>query len=169
MAKEAAGWLHEVALGLGKHKLAGEANTHAKRLVEGGFGWRLLRIGLSVLRHARGSAVPMRVCARAAVGRCTGADARPRSAAQSQNPSPKPLFELGTEPWQLIAVNEMSDDTEVLTFMQIIGNFSSIPVLLTLALAYPIAYCPCAPGPTDPAPRGQRMCVCVCVGGNTCA
>jgi len=23
-----------------------------------------------------------------------------------------------------------------------------------LALAYTIAYCPCAPGPTDPAPRG---------------
>ena len=33
-AKEVAGWLHEVALRLGKHKLAGEANTYAKRLVE---------------------------------------------------------------------------------------------------------------------------------------
>ena len=37
-AKEVAGWLHEVALRLGKHKLAGEANTYAKRLVEDGFG-----------------------------------------------------------------------------------------------------------------------------------
>ena len=37
-AKEAAGWPHEVALQLGKHKLAGEANTHAKRLVEDSFG-----------------------------------------------------------------------------------------------------------------------------------
>ena len=39
-ANEVAGWpwLHEVALRLGKHKLAGEANTYAKRLVEGGFG-----------------------------------------------------------------------------------------------------------------------------------
>ena len=37
-AKEVAGWLHEVALQLGKHKLAGEANTYAKRLVEDGFG-----------------------------------------------------------------------------------------------------------------------------------
>ena len=36
-AKEAAGWLHEVAPQLGKHKLAGEANTYAKRLVEDGF------------------------------------------------------------------------------------------------------------------------------------
>ncbi len=36
-AKEVAGWLHEVALQLGKHKLAGEANTYAKRLVEDGF------------------------------------------------------------------------------------------------------------------------------------
>ena len=33
-AKEAAGWLHEVALRLGKHKLAGEANTYAKRHVK---------------------------------------------------------------------------------------------------------------------------------------
>ena len=37
-AKEVANWLHEVALQLGKHKLAGEANTYAKRLVEDGFG-----------------------------------------------------------------------------------------------------------------------------------
>ena len=37
-AKEVDGWLHEVALRLGKHKLAGEANTYAKRLVENGFG-----------------------------------------------------------------------------------------------------------------------------------
>ena len=36
-AKEVANWLHEVALQLGKHKLAGEANTYAKRLVEDGF------------------------------------------------------------------------------------------------------------------------------------
>ena len=36
-AKEVAGWLLEVALQLGKHKLAGEASTYAKRLVEGGF------------------------------------------------------------------------------------------------------------------------------------
>ena len=40
-AKEAAGWLHElevdIALPLGKHKLAGEASTYAKRLVEDGF------------------------------------------------------------------------------------------------------------------------------------
>ena len=36
-AKEVDGWLHEVALQLGKHKLAGEVNTHAKRLVEDGF------------------------------------------------------------------------------------------------------------------------------------
>ena len=33
-AKEAAGWLQEVALRLGKHKLAGEANTYAKRHVK---------------------------------------------------------------------------------------------------------------------------------------
>ena len=39
-AKEVAGWLHEVALPLaiGKHKLAGEAGTYGKRLVEDGFG-----------------------------------------------------------------------------------------------------------------------------------
>ena len=37
-ANEVAGWLHEVALRLDKHKLAGEANTYAKRLVEDGFG-----------------------------------------------------------------------------------------------------------------------------------
>ena len=41
-AKEVAGWLHEleVALPLGKHKLAGEASTHAKCLVVGGFDTR---------------------------------------------------------------------------------------------------------------------------------
>ena len=35
-AKEAAGWLHdhEVALQLGKRKLAGEASTYAKRLAK---------------------------------------------------------------------------------------------------------------------------------------
>ena len=38
MAKEVTGWLHEVALQLGKHKLAGEAGTYATRLVEDGFG-----------------------------------------------------------------------------------------------------------------------------------
>ena len=37
-AKEVAGWLHEVALQLGKRMLAGEANTYAERLVGGGFG-----------------------------------------------------------------------------------------------------------------------------------
>ena len=38
-AKEVAGWLHAVALQLGKHKLApaGQAGTYAKRLVEDGF------------------------------------------------------------------------------------------------------------------------------------
>ena len=36
-AKEVAGWLHEVELQLGKHELAGEATTYAKRLVEDGF------------------------------------------------------------------------------------------------------------------------------------
>ena len=35
-AKEVAGWLHDFALQLGKDKLAGEANTYAKRLVEDG-------------------------------------------------------------------------------------------------------------------------------------
>ena len=34
--KEVADWLHEVALQLGKDKLAGEANTYAKCLVEDG-------------------------------------------------------------------------------------------------------------------------------------
>ena len=37
-AKEVACWLHGVALRLGKHKVAGEASTYAKRFVEDGIG-----------------------------------------------------------------------------------------------------------------------------------
>ena len=37
-AKEADGWLHAVALQIGKGKLAAEASTYAVCFVKGGFG-----------------------------------------------------------------------------------------------------------------------------------
>ena len=47
-AKEANCWLHEVALQLGKRKLAGEASTHAKHPVEDCFGTVEGIVGLGV-------------------------------------------------------------------------------------------------------------------------